>query len=140
MQVKKCPDDGWAGRLRGVGLRATRHRLLVVRLLESARRPVTHAELFERCEAGRVDRTTVFRNLRSLVRARLVFRVDDGDHVWRYSLLDRPRPEARFECQRCGDVRVLPSVTINFSSRQVPPAVANWECDVRLVGLCGLCN
>lgn len=140
VQMGQRVATAWRPRLRDAGLRVTRHRLTVLALLEAARWPMTHAELFEGFERGLVDRTTVFRNLMSLVGAGLVTRADNGDHLWRYSLASTPQPRAHFSCERCGAQTPLPPMTVTFASRRLPAAVASWQCAVQFVGLCKLCN
>ena len=73
-------------RLRAAGLRSTGARVAVLRVLEGAAAPMSHAEVHERVTGEGFDRATIYRNLIDLTDAGLVSRSDVGDHVWRFEL------------------------------------------------------
>ena len=68
------------------GLRATRWRAEVLRRLATAGAPLSHVEMTAELVGTGVDRTTVYRNLMTLVDAGLVCRIDVGDRTWRFEL------------------------------------------------------
>ena len=67
-----------------VGLRMTGARMAVMRWLQDAKRPATHAEIAEDLVPLGFDKATVYRNLTDLAEAGLVTRSELGDHVWRF--------------------------------------------------------
>jgi len=129
--------------LRGAGLRRTAPRVAVLRYLELATAPLTHAEIADAVGAA-FDRVTVYRNLHDLVEAKLVTRKDLGDHVWRYEL--RRATDAHsgehphFLCVDCGEVSCLPGDVVKLvSSRNVPRAVGKKAVEVQIKGRCDAC-
>lgn len=92
-------------------LRTTAARIAVLRRLQQASSPVTHAEVAEDLVPTGFDKATVFRNLTDLVDAGLVTRSELGDHVWRFELNDLKNPERdqhpHFVCVSCGQVTCL---------------------------------
>src|SRR5262249_9754032 len=93
---------------RGAGLRSTTARMAVLERLQSAKSPLSHAELADELKATGLDKATVFRNLTDLTDAGLVHRTELGDHVWRFEIHDRTRAakglHPHFVCITCGSV------------------------------------
>ena len=91
-----------------VGLRTTAPRTAVLRWLQQAPAPATHAEIAADLVPVGVDKATVFRSLNDLVEAGLVSRTELGDHVWRFELRDPDHLERgqhpHFVCIDCGRV------------------------------------
>ena len=71
-------------KIRTVGLRSTAPRVAVLRELEAATAPLSHADLVDSLGSQGYDRVTIYRNLTDLTEAGLVMRADLGDHVWRF--------------------------------------------------------
>ena len=109
--------------VRGAGLRCTAARLAVMQHMVSAPGPQTHAEVSAALDHRGFDRATIYRNLTELTEARLVTRVDLGDHVWRFELRrhegggghggDHPH----FVCTTCGEVSCLDGVDVAITPR-----------------------
>lgn len=76
-----------AGQLRRQARRLTGPRQAILRLLASARRPLSSKELHEALPRGFCDVVTVYRSLQLLEKLRAVQRYDLGDGVARYRLL-----------------------------------------------------
>ena len=117
-----------ASTIRGAGLRCTPARVAVLDHLAAARGPRTHAEVAEALVDRGFDRATIYRNLTELTAARLVARVELGDHVWRFEIA-RPAKSGgsqdehpHFVCTRCGDVSCLDDVDVSITPR--PQAAA----------------
>ena len=133
-------------RLRSAGLRSTAPRVAVLRQLQRAARPVSHAELVERLDGEGLDRVTLYRNLNDLADAGLLARTDLGDHTWRFEL----RPEGtgahatlhpHFTCTRCGTVSCLPEEAVTLArGRGLPGAIARKAVEVTLRGRCDRCG
>ncbi|HEV7730528.1 MAG TPA: transcriptional repressor [Candidatus Binatia bacterium] len=133
------------GRIRGAGLRSTAPRVTVLRELEAASTPVTHADLVADLVPQGFDRATIYRNLIDLTDAGLVSRTDLGDHVWRFELR---RPERKtkdgehphFMCTDCGTVACLPGVSVRIKSPgTLPRSLRARAVDIQLKGRCDRC-
>jgi Fur family ferric uptake transcriptional regulator len=102
--------------LRQAGLRSTTARVAVLQRLQSAKSPLSHAELAEELTPRGLDKATVFRNLNDLADAGLVVCTELGDHVWRFEVADRRYGEKgkhpHFVCITCGSVTCLGGVDV----------------------------
>jgi Fur family ferric uptake transcriptional regulator len=135
--------EGFEMQLRSANLSCTRTRLAVLRHLTTSRHGITHTEAVEALGSG-FDRVSIYRALTDLTRARLLVRVDDGDHVWRFSLMhpehshDWEHP--RFVCIHCGVVISLSEKAIRMNVRgRVPRALRARRVEVQLRGECDAC-
>ncbi|WP_224362649.1 Fur family transcriptional regulator [Hyalangium versicolor] len=132
-------------KIRGVGLRSTAPRVAVLRELEGASAPLSHADLVESLGDQGYDRVTIYRNLTDLTEAGLVVRADLGDHVWRFELRRAGKAHSgthpHFTCTDCGTVSCLPEESVRISSAKgAPKAVAARAVEVHLRGLCDRCD
>ena len=118
------PDlDAVRALVRDAGLRCTPARLAVLQHLLRARGPKTHAEVAAALADRGFDRATIYRNLTELTEARLVSRMELGDHVWRFEIR---RPQAgrgkkdehpHFVCTSCGEVSCLEGVDVAITPK-----------------------
>jgi len=132
-------------RIRASGLRSTAPRVAVLRALEAATSPLSHADLVESLGDEGYDRVTIYRNLTDLTEVGLVARADLGDHVWRFELRrageDHPGTHPHFTCTDCGTVLCLPAESVRLTpSKGAPRAVAARAVEVHLRGLCDRCG
>ena len=115
--------DALKALVRGAGLRSTAARLAVLQHMLTAAGPKTHAEVSASLDHRGVDQATIYRNLTELTEAKLVTRVDLGDHVWRFEVKrhedgsghggDHPH----FVCTSCGEVSCLDDVAVAITQR-----------------------
>jgi Fur family transcriptional regulator, ferric uptake regulator len=125
-------------RIRGAGLRFTGARASVLRTLEKATTPMSHADVVAKVASEGFEPSTIYRNLIDLETAGLVHRLDVGDHVWRFELRGESDNEhAHFVCGSCGAVECLPeaSVTIKGVAARV-----GHVAEVLLKGSCASCR
>ncbi|MCX7403665.1 MAG: transcriptional repressor [Planctomycetia bacterium] len=122
---KPLAHDAVKARIRAVGLRCTAARLTVMQHLMAASGPETHAEVSDALADRSFDRATIYRNLTELTEAKLVTRVELGDHVWRFEL-KRPgkagshgEDHPHFLCTKCGEVSCLDDVTVAITPKPV---------------------
>ncbi|ADO68657.1 Fur family transcriptional regulator [Stigmatella aurantiaca] len=132
-------------KIRAVGLRSTSPRVAVLRELEAASAPLSHADLVDALGEEGFDRVTLYRNLTDLTEAGLVLRSDLGDHVWRFELRRAGKEHqgfhAHFTCTDCGTVACLPEDSITLTPvKGTPRAVAARAVEVQLRGLCDRCD
>jgi len=130
-------------RLRASGLRSTASRLAVLRFLESAPRPVSHADLVKAFRDKGIDRVTLYRNLTDLTRVCLVRRTDLGDHVWRFEST-RSEPghagHPHFTCLECGTVSCLPEASVRITQDKKIPHAARRALEILIRGICDHCS
>ena len=109
--------------MRDAGLRCTSARLAVLQHLLAARGPMTHAEVAAALADRGFDRATIYRNLTELTEARLVSRMELGDHVWRFEIRRSragPGPQddhPHFVCTSCGEVSCLDGVQVAITPK-----------------------
>ena len=133
--------------LREAGLRATPARLAVLRQLQHADAPLSHAEVVAELEGEAWDPATVFRTLVTLVEAGFVRRSDVGDHVWRFELLSDEaeadasgHDHAHFLCTECGEVTCVDQLEITLPrGSRVPRSVRSRQVQIQLQGRCDDC-
>ena len=153
--------------VKAAGLRCTAARLTVLQHLTRAHGPQTHAEVAAALSDKGFDRATIYRNLTELTEARLVSRVELGDHVWRFEFQRRGKDgeaaaeHPHFVCLTCGEVSCLDDVNVSITPRQPPTTAAGHAAaerrgtpktagrgaaakrvvtDVLLKGQCGNCE
>jgi Fur family ferric uptake transcriptional regulator len=135
--------DALRARIRAAGLRSTLARISVLRTVEEAPRPLSHAEVAKLLLDEGIDYATVYRNLTDLTEAGLLSRVDQGDHTWRFQAagaLEHRLEHPHFECSACGQVTCLPEETVAFhESRSAPTAVRRRAVAVHFKGVCDRC-
>ena len=112
--------------------------------LETAKTPVSHAELAELLVPLGYDRATVYRNLTDLTEVGLVSRTELGDHVWRFEITrvghEHSIEHPHFVCVKCGVVSCLNDTTIDISPTPgTKRSVIGELTEVLLKGRCGQC-
>lgn len=126
--------------IRAHGLRATPARIAVLDTLRTAGVPLSLAEAARRLARREHDRATIFRNLATLTRVRLVRRVDPGDRTWRFVSADKHSAwQADFVCTTCGTIQALESVTLDVAMVGAPRAIAREEIEIHVHGRCDRC-
>lgn len=123
------------------GLRTTAARLAVIRRLQKAKNPLSHAEVAEEMVPQGFDKATVFRNLTDLVDAGLVSRTELGDHVWRFELRDPTHEDGQhphFVCVDCGSVTCLHDVEMPKTAQKSWTKVGRVT-EILLKGHCLVC-
>lgn len=140
-----CDRCNYEKLMEGVGIRATKHRLAVLRILGDAPHPMTAQEVFDAFKADRsINRVTVYRILESLVEGGVVDKISTGDRSFRYGLApnDNHPQHAHFYCRLCGFMTCLPpeSFYLPFAipSPGLPGVVEKYE--IRLDGVCHRCR
>lgn len=134
--------------LRARGLKVTPPRVAVLRVLELADRPLSHAEVVARLTlqlpgAGDAswDRATVYRNLVALEGVGLVRISSHAGGIGRYELV-RQRDECthpHFVCDDCGIVSCLPDAEV-VTKRNTRWSKSLRTAEVQFVGRCPSCS
>jgi Fe2+ or Zn2+ uptake regulation protein len=135
-------DERVATELAARGLRATRQRTALLRLLRRARSHPTAAELHRSlvAEQPNVSLKTVYDVLDSLVTANLAACVTDGGEPYRYEAQSAPHYHAR--CRICGRLCDLEgSADGHIRGRtRIPEGFVVERISVTLVGRCPRCR
>ena len=130
--------------LKTAGLRTTAPRVAVLKTLDGATQPLSHAELVAAMVDEVCDRATIYRNLMDLADAGVVTRTDLGDHVWRFELRrdggTHTQEHPHLVCVDCGDVSCLPGVKVKI----IAPAgnkvhTGGDDVEIQLKGHCERC-
>lgn len=131
------------GLIRAQGLRATAARIDVLVVLHEAAGPLNHEQVITALRGGVYDKASIWRILSDLADAGILRRMDLGDRIWRYELLDACRvlvdDHPHFLCEACGDVRCLPPLEVRAKDGSLPIQLHQAEFHVRVVGRCGDC-
>ncbi len=140
-----CERCNYKKLMEGVGIRATKHRLAVLRVLGNAPNPMTAQEVFDALQARRtVHRVTVYRILESLVEGGVVDKISTGDRSFRYGLApNENHPQhAHFYCRLCGLMTCLPPESLPMPTRRVSPMIPGIveKYEIRLDGVCHRCR
>jgi len=135
-------DERVAAELAARGLRATRQRVALLRLLRRARNHPTAAELHRGLLAQHpnVSLKTVYDVLDSLVAADLAACVTDGGEPYRYEAQNAPHYHAR--CRACGRLYDLEARADGHirGRTDVPEGFVVERISVTLVGRCPRCR
>ena len=130
-------------RLRALGLRATTTRLAVLALLRDEGGPLTHDAVQAKLGEHAPDTATLYRVLADLTTSGLLRRMDLGDHVWRFELLDDERGVApdhpHFLCDGCGVVACLPPLQVTPTLGALPALLHGAQLHLRVSGRCASC-
>ena len=131
------------GLLREKGLRATTPRIAVLTVLHEQQAPMTHEQIMNTLSEQVFDKATVWRLLSELSTVSIVRRMDLGDRVWRYELLDScrtvPSEHPHFLCGTCNNVVCLPYLTVISDEGRLPAALQGAQFQVRIEGTCKQC-
>ena len=137
-------DQELRGLLKGKRLRVTAGRLAVLMVLHERRGPMNHEQVMESLHDQTFDRASIWRVLAELAEKGLLRRMDLGDRVWRYELIDACRTvdaqHPHFLCIDCGDVTCLPKLSVSARHGDLPPSLLAGKFRVRLEGTCGGCS
>lgn len=133
--------DALKATIRARGLRATPARVSVLDAIRTADVPLSLADVARRLSRNKLDRATIFRNLTTLTRTRLVRRIDPGDRIWRFVLEDDTSSwRADFVCLACGSMQVLEDVELVVGMSGAPRVIAKREIELHVHGFCDRCT
>ncbi|HEY4239783.1 MAG TPA: transcriptional repressor [Kofleriaceae bacterium] len=133
--------DELVAALRRSGLRATPARLLVAGIVAESGEAMSSAEIMAQLPRD-MDRTTVFRCLASMTRARLLRRIGLGD-LARFELArgNHASQHPHFVCTVCGATECMLDATVVVGrTGEVPAALASRDVEIEVRGRCALCT
>ena len=129
-------------RLHAAGLRATAGRVAALVAIESAERPLTHAELSTLPGLAGLDPITLYRLLDAFAERGLVHRVQGTDGTWRTAAQPRgqagcPGNHPHFLCEGCGAMACLSDQPL--PRVLVPPGAVVRGRNFVVYGRCAAC-
>lgn len=126
------------------GMRVTAQRLAVLLVLNEQRGPLSHEEVMKRLDSGLYDKASIWRVLSDVSNIGIVRRMDLGDRVWRYEMVDDCHTvedrHPHFLCESCGEVTCLPPLEVRTKDGRVPEKLLATEFHIRISGHCGDCK
>ena len=129
--------------LRGQKMRVTSGRMAVLIALHERRAPMTHEQIMDVIGETDFDRASIWRLLSDLADKGLLRRMDLGDRIWRYELVDDCRDieasHSHFLCGSCGLVSCLPPLEVRTRDGRLPEALLRAEFTIRVEGMCERC-
>lgn len=131
------------GRLRGLGLRVTGPRRMVLRALATSRKPLGAYQIRDRVReaGGRVDVVTVYRILSALVEVGLAHHIGSVDgYLACTGQHSGAHGTEHLICQKCGCVQELPIPNSAMSEIGVAASRMGFLSDQTRVEVLGICE
>jgi Fur family ferric uptake transcriptional regulator len=131
--------------IRGAGLRSTAARIAVIQQLASTLVPQSHSEVAEALDDFGFDQSTIYRCLTELSDAGLLARLELGDSVRRFELLQSGQSTGfsehpHFMCVDCGAISCLDDFTVRLNAKKRGAETPGEIVEVLLKGHCSKCS
>lgn len=128
--------------MRAHGLRATPSRLAVLRVLLRADLPISHTESLRRLGPIDSDPATIYRNLVKFAEVGIasVVQIGGTDRYVLASHAGAGHQHPHFLCDRCGQVRCIPSGVSLTIEADTPWAASIRDASLQLHGACPTCR
>jgi Fur family transcriptional regulator, ferric uptake regulator len=139
MKIMQQDQEASKAQIRAAGLKWTSSRAAVLRVLQRAAAPLTHADVVEEVEKEGFEPSTVYRNLVDLFDAGVLKRFDVGDHTWRYEVANHDDTHPHFWCESCGVIECLPDASVQLQKSPKRGLGARRIATVLLKGACAAC-
>ena len=128
--------------LREAGLRVTKQRVAVLKLLIGKGSPLSHNEISQLLDEP-LDKVTLYRVLETLKKSGTVHQVQGVDGVWRFCAHEKdvdgcPGDHPHFQCVECG--RMFCLTDQRMQKVDVPDGAAVKGKQFVIYGRCGECN
>ena len=128
--------------LKSKGLNTTEIRRQLISLLISPGTALTQKEIEEALEAemGSVDRVTLYRNIRVLLKKHLIHQIPIDAQTVKYKLAGKYKKvdHPHFHCSHCDKLLCLPQVTIEED--MLPEGYIIESSQLIIEGICAMCN
>jgi Fur family ferric uptake transcriptional regulator len=121
------------------GLKKTRNRLSILKLLLSSKKPLSHQDIREKIPG--VDKVTVYRVLSSFLAKNIAHRIETQDHIWHFAVCPCGHTEhchPHFSCRKCGKVECLSDLKLPVWKKPKNGYVIENQ-ELYLHGLCVHC-
>jgi Fur family ferric uptake transcriptional regulator len=128
--------------LKSSNLSLTSHRIELLSVLEGCEKAISEKEL-EQLLTGNCNRTTIYRNLNSLVKKNIVHRILSGDAV-KYKMVSTKKESGKkldhvhFDCKTCNTTFCLEDLAIQ--DYKLPEGFTKLENQFIILGICKNCR
>lgn len=135
-------NDSIASMLQQAGIKATSNRIIILRTLLKAHKPLSLKDLETILDT--IDKSSIFRVLTLFVDHHLLHTVEDGNGVTRYEHCHASADgfdsdiHAHFFCQKCGEVYCLDSMTMPLPV--MPDGFQPHTVNYMFKGICPKCQ
>lgn len=125
------------------GVKPTPNRILVLRELTEAPRPLSLADL-ENAVGFSIDKASIFRVLELFARMDIVHVIEDGSRSVKYELCHAPSRHSiadqhvHFHCERCGETFCLENIKVPLI--EIPEGFTPRGVNYMIKGLCPRCT
>lgn len=129
--------------LNGKGVKPTSNRILVVRELMKASRPISLADL-ESSLGFSVDKASIFRTLELFAEKEVVHVIEDGSRSLKYELCGGTKSHSmedqhvHFYCEKCKETYCFR--TLNVPLVDVPQGFERHSVNYMIKGICPKCS
>ncbi len=127
--------------LNSVKLRQTLPRIEILKVLLGAHAPVTQEQIAEQIGPAAPNKTTIYRNLMSLVEKDLVHRAYLDERTWHFELAHhcgKHQCHPHFICSECQQTECLTDVSMPLA--ELPGGYVMQRQQVRIEGICRRCR
>jgi Fur family ferric uptake transcriptional regulator len=129
--------------LKQAQLRCTASRIAVLQFVSRATTPQSHADVADALVPEGYDKSTLYRCLVEMADAKILSRLELGDHAWRFAYHGgndhHAEDHPHFVCVDCGKVECLPDVKVQLQSKKGMKSPVPQVTEVTLKGHCGAC-
>jgi Fur family transcriptional regulator, ferric uptake regulator len=130
--------------LKAAQLRCTASRIAVLQFVSSQAAPQSHADVADALVPQGYDKSTLYRCLVEMADARLLSRLELGDHAWRFAfhtgIEHHAADHPHFVCVDCGKVECLPDVRVQVQAKKGKPLMPGEITEITLKGHCTECK
>jgi Fur family ferric uptake transcriptional regulator len=128
--------------LKQAGLRKTRQRTAILKVLASAKQPLTQDQIGKKLGKAAVNKVTIYRCLEDFIKAGLVHRAYLQDRSSHYELshnCTELQCHPHFTCTSCGETFCLKGIFVPLTKGLKKGFVVQRQ-QVRIEGLCSACS
>lgn len=130
--------------LKKAKLRCTASRIAVLQLVSRSTTPQSHADVADRLVPEGYDKSTLYRCLVEMADAKILARLELGDHAWRFAFHAGEQHHAQehphFVCIDCGKVECLPDVKVQLQAKKGTHSPVPRITEITLKGHCEACS
>ena len=123
-------------------LRCTRGRVAILKVLATARKPLTREQIAAELGKKDLNKVTIYRALEGFVKVGLVHKAFLHKRTWHFELADNcteRQCHPHFTCTECGSTHCLTEISLPMARSPHKGFVIDRQ-RVQLEGLCPKCN
>jgi len=128
--------------LKSVKLYCTECRVVILKVLLKAHKPLTQYQVAQRLGKERANKVTIYRTLESFCRAGLLHKAYMHKRTWHFELAHNcteRQCHPHFTCTKCGDTHCLTEMSLPMAKSPRKGFVIHHQ-RVQLEGLCPRCS